>query len=220
MSQTVLRSMRSEDLPQIERIVGRTWNYGDRVGAGTAARFSAIDALNCLSRRTFMRVADIDGDIAGFIVANDLREPRRDWPMLARRAALFLRLALSREGRDGLRMFAKYEHADAMLRRDADQAGRRYEGEVVLFIVSPDFKGHGVGRRLFGSAMEYFQGRGIEEFFLYTDTSCDFGFYEHRGMTRRCERDVEFVLDGHPESLSMYLYDDVTSRQIAYPAKA
>ncbi|MBT1165707.1 GNAT family N-acetyltransferase [Bifidobacterium simiarum] len=214
MSQVVLRSMRAEDLPSIEHIVGRTWNYEDQVGVATAVRFARIDTCNCLSRRTFMRVADIDGRIAGFIVANDLREPRRDYALIARQIMTIARLALSREGREGLRMFAGYERADARLRQAAKAAGKRYEGEVVLFIVSPEFKGHGVGRRLFGAAMDYFRQRGIEDFFLFTDTSCDFGFYEHRGLIRRCARNVSFSLNGHDQTLDMYIYDDATSHQL------
>lgn len=34
-----------------------------------------------------------------------------------------------------------------------------------------------------------------ENFYLFTDTSCNYGFYEHQGMVRRCEKEHVFYID-------------------------
>lgn len=213
-SQAVLRAMRAEDMPRIERIVRRTWSYDDRVSARAAELLGRIDACNCLSRRTYMRVADIDGDVAGFIVVNDLRNPRRDMRLQAVQAVSMLRLLASRDGREGLTMFRRYMATDRRLDNDAREQGRHYDGEIVLFIVNDEYRGYGLGRLLFDDALRHFREIGVEDFFLYTDTDCDFGFYEHRGMSRRAARSVSITLGGHTESAEMYIYDDVVSRQL------
>ena len=62
-----------------------------------------------------------------------------------------------------------------------------------------------MGRRLYDWLMDRFRAAGVHDYFLYTDTSCDVGFYDHRGLTRRAERKVRF--DGG--EAVFYLYDGV-----------
>ncbi|PJM72609.1 hypothetical protein CS006_08525 [Bifidobacterium primatium] len=211
-SQAVLRAMRTEDMPKIEDIVRRTWNYDGLVSPRTAELLARIDACNCLSRRTFMRVADIDGDVAGLIVVNDRRNPRRDLRLTFRQIASYAALATSRDGREGLAMFHEYMRTDRELSRDARTQGMSYDGEIVLFIVNDRYRGHGVGRRLFDAALEHMDDAGIGDFFLYTDTTCDFGFYDHRGLTRRCERHASYTLAGKRFDEDMYIYDGIIGR--------
>ncbi|NEG95796.1 GNAT family N-acetyltransferase [Bifidobacterium sp. SMB2] len=211
-SQAVLRAMRAEDMPKIEDIVRRTWSYDGLVSPRNAGLLARVDACNCLSRRTFMRVADIDGDVAGLIVVNDRRNPRRDFRLAIRQIASYAALAASRDGRQGLAMFHEYMRTDRALSRDAESQGMRYDGEVVLFIVNDRYRGRGVGRMLFDAALEHMRSTGIEDFFLYTDTTCDFGFYDHRGLSRRCERRASYTLAGRRFDEDMYIYDGVIGR--------
>lgn len=221
-SQVVLRPASADDMPATLELVRRAWHDEAGMDLRTSKLAAQVDGLGCLSRRTFMRIADIDGREAGFIAAADLRHPRTDWNL--RQGAERARGALrhSERGRMILRWFAAFADCDARLIRDAELAGRRYQGEVALFIVDRDFRGHGVGRMLFDSAIDYFAGIGVEDFFLFTDTTCDFGFYEHRGLTRRCERVASVSSDGSrvPEPgdtrrISMFVYDDAVSRQLS-----
>ena len=36
----------------------------------------------------------------------------------------------------------------------------------------------------------------LKEFYLFTDTSCNYGFYEHQGMKRRLEKKHVFNIKG------------------------
>ncbi|MBW3087332.1 GNAT family N-acetyltransferase [Bifidobacterium sp. 82T24] len=215
-SQAVLRAMRAEDMPAIEDLATRTWKYDERMTPRNAGLLGRIDACNCLSRRTFMRVADIDGQVAGLIVAADRRHPRTDHRLVLRQAAAGLRLLADAEGRRGLRTFAEYMATDRALDRDARGQGRRYDGEIVLFIVDDHYRGHGLGRLLFDAALAYFRDRGIDDVFLYTDTGCDYGFYDHRGMERRCSRRVDLDQAGGDAVEEMYIYDGSVGRLTAW----
>ena len=50
-------------------------------------------------------------------------------------------------------------------------------------------RGMGVGRRLFNHMLGVFHDAGLREYFLFTDSTCDVGFYDHRGLIRKAERD-------------------------------
>ena len=45
------------------------------------------------------------------------------------------------------------------------------------------------GRRLFSHMLGVFHDAGLREYFLFTDSTCDVGFYDHRGLIRKAERD-------------------------------
>lgn len=59
--------------------------------------------------------------------------------------------------------------------------------EIKLLIVSPDAQGLGVGRALMDAAAAHVRSEGRPGFFLITDDTCDVGFYDHMGLSRRLE---------------------------------
>ena len=42
---------------------------------------------------------------------------------------------------------------------------------------------------------------------MFTDTSCNYGFYEHQGMRRRCEKEHLFHINGKAASMRFFIYD-------------
>ncbi len=113
-------------------------------------------------------------------------------------------LLLSKEGREILSFFKNVDGIDGMLLKQCD---KDYKGEISLFALSPEYRGLGIGKELFHSLLGYMKSEGIKEFYLYTDTSCNFGFYEHQGMVRRQQHKEPINLKGQKDELEFYLYD-------------
>ena len=68
---------------------------------------------------------------------------------------------------------------------DLEREGRANEttmGELELFIVNPDVRGHGVGGRLWRRMQEHFAAWDVPAFYLHTDSDCDVSFYDHKGL--------------------------------------
>lgn len=72
---------------------------------------------------------------------------------------------------------------DGLLRR-ADVDGH---AEIVLLAVDERLRGIGVGGALLDAALSYCARAGAHGAYLFTDTSCTWTFYEHRGLTRLAE---------------------------------
>ena len=62
-------------------------------------------------------------------------------------------------------------------------------------------------KNAFQAALEYMKQKNLEEFYLFTDTSCNYGFYEHQGMTRCLEKTHIFNLKGKQVPMSFFIYD-------------
>ena len=55
--------------------------------------------------------------------------------------------------------------------------------------------------------LDYLKEQKLDEFYLFTDTSCNYGFYEHQGMRRRCEKEHIFNINGQTAKMSFFIYE-------------
>lgn len=84
------------------------------------------------------------------------------------------------------------------------------EAELELFAVASAARGTGVGGELWRRLLASLKERNVEAYFLHTDSTCDFGFYEHKGLDRVAERlhadHPEDGVDGMPLTMDQYIY--------------
>ncbi len=86
--------------------------------------------------------------------------------------------------------------------------------ELKLLIVSPAAQGLGVGGRLFSAAREEAH-KAAGGMFLLTDDSCDFSFYEHKGLTRKVTRRTQVDQLACPQDaaeFNLYVYAEGAAR--------
>ncbi len=86
--------------------------------------------------------------------------------------------------------------------------------ELKLLIVSNRAQGLGVGGRLF-SAARAAAHEAAGGMFLITDDSCDFGFYEHKGLSRMVARPTqvtELACPQDPQDFNLYVYAEEAER--------
>ena len=88
-----------------------------------------------------------------------------------------------------------------------NENNKTYPAELALFAVSSSCRGKGIGKMLFQSALNYMKQEKLKEFYLFTDTSCNYGFYEHQGMKRRLEKKHVFNIKGQQAVMNFFIYD-------------
>ena len=185
MANVEYRAFLTDDFDDVARIVGQTWHEGpderDRWLQGAA------DLANCLRRTTCGRVAIARGRVVGFVLVRAGGvDPAEDALWARRRDEALAELAA--RNASAAADFAAYaqaeERIDARLLRES---GCDERFEVVLFIMAPEARGLGAGGALFDWARDALARGGAREYFLYTDDSCTWGFYEHRGLRRTAE---------------------------------
>lgn len=64
-----------------------------------------------------------------------------------------------------------------------------------------------MGKELFQLLLKYMKGQRIENIYLFTDTSCNYGFYEHQGMIQRGAIEQNFVIHNQRADMTFFLYD-------------
>ena len=113
-------------------------------------------------------------------------------------------LFLSKEGRNASKIFGNVNGIDKQL---LSECGKSYPAELALFAVNSSYRGKGIGKILFQSVLDYMNEQKINEFYLFTDTSRNYGFYEHQGMVKRCEKEHLFDIKGQSAKMIFFIYE-------------
>lgn len=117
-------------------------------------------------------------------------------------------LFLSKEGRGVFEIFKNVSGIDKEL---LQECGIEYPAELALFAVDSSCRGKGIGKQLFQSALDYMKQEQLDKFYLFTDTSCNYGFYEHQGMERCVEKEHIFNIKGQRASMKFFIYEYLLS---------
>lgn len=109
-------------------------------------------------------------------------------------------MLVSEEGRNAL---SKYGiDINTINNTMIDKLGVDFDAELSLFMVAPEGQELGIGSTLYKYILNKLQ-KNIENFYLYTDTTCNYGFYEYKGLDRVSKKNVEAPIN---EEIDFFIY--------------
>lgn len=199
-----LREYKKEDFNALVNIIKETWNYDKFSSPKIASKLAKVFFNSCLTNYTYSKVALIDEKVVGIILANNIKKHKCPISNRLKQLQSILSLYIFKEGRKVSNIFKSVNGIDKQLLNDCNKS---YPAELALFAISPSYRGKGIGKVLFQSAIDYLKSEGINEFYLFTDTSCNYGFYEHQGMVRRSEKEHIFNIKGQMAKMDFFIYD-------------
>lgn len=201
------RAFAPEDFERVAVLLGRTWLPEFDEAPQRAA--SQIELAHYLAQTTWSLLAERGDEILGAVLLAErgaVATGDAGW------AELEARLTRAAEKDEALAEAVRTEmdgvREEAELERDYLAGGPLgADAAVKLLIVSPDAKGLGLGGKLFSAALEHLREAGAAGYHLLTDDSCDFGFYEHKGLTQAMRRRSRAYWPGvDPEKDEFYVY--------------
>ncbi len=198
-----LREFRESDRPALEQIIRETWNYDRFCSPQTAKKMAKVYLNSCLADQTYTQVAIAQNSPVGVIMAKNATTHRCSLHLRLIQLLSVFSLLSTGEGRSAFRLLWNVEQIDREL---LDQCGP-YDGELAFFAVQKDWRGLGIGKALFQSVVKYMRSQGISAFYLFTDTSCNYEFYERQGMKRRVSKEHLMKMRSHIERFVFFLYD-------------
>ena len=201
-----IRELKKEDMPELENIIRKTWNYDRFAGPKTAKRLARVFLTSCLTNQTFSRVALLEGKPVGIILAKNSAAHKCPFSYRWQQICAIASVLFTREGRKVSKIFQGVNGVDKELLK---RCKTPYPAELALFAVDASSRGKGIGKLLFQEALSYMKEQKLPSFYLYTDTSCNYGFYEHQGMVRRQEQDKVFSVNVEEAKMTFFIYDYV-----------
>ena len=200
------RAFAPDDFERVAVLLGRTWLPEFDEAAQRVA--SQIELAHYLAQTTWSLLAERGNEVLGAVLLAE-RGTASDGAGWAELEARLTRAAEKDEAlAEAVRTEMDGVREEAELERDYLAGGPLgADAAVKLLIVSPDAKGLGLGGRLFSAALEHLREAGAVGYHLLTDDSCDFGFYEHKGLTQAMRRRSRAYWPGvDPEKDEFYVY--------------
>lgn len=188
LSQIEYRPLQLEDAQDLANILGEIWHTD--VEGEARQLHGLIDLAIYAQQPTWAQVAEMDGRAVGVVMAR-AGEPSSDqaapWQNIEEES--WDRLAEMPDGKaDELRTY--FDGAQAIDAELLAESGCDPNYELVLFAVSGETQGRGVGSALLNAAQDYLREQGATHAFIYTDTDCNWQYYERRGMEHKAERAI------------------------------
>ncbi len=202
--QIELREYQKQDFKALETIIKETWHYDDFSSPKIAIKLAKVFLSSCLTNYTFSRVAVVDGNVVGIIMVNNIAKHKCPLSNRLLQIKSILSLLSSKEGRKISKIFSNINGIDKQL---LNENNKIYLAELALFVVSSSCRGKGIEKMLFQSVLKYMKQEKLKEFYLFTDTSCNYGFYEHQGMKRRLEKKHIFNIKEPQAIMNFFIYD-------------
>lgn len=177
------RELKKQDYRDVENIIRNTWHY-DKISSSPrcAENMARLFLRSCLVRHTFSRVAVQNNQVIGIILGRSERSFKHPHPKnVCSQIHAILSLMISKERRRIANMFRGFDHIDKEL---LSSSGQKFDGELVLFAVDEKSRGLGIGKQLLQRLKSYMEEEQVKQLFLFTDTTCNYPFYESQGFKR------------------------------------
>lgn len=206
MTDIYFREFRKQDYEPVEDIIREAWHYDQMCPPQTAKKMAKAFLSSCLANQTFTQVAVLKGRAVGVIMGKNIGKHRCPVQYRFRQIASIFSVLADKAGRRISSIFKNVSEIDRELLK---RSNMKYQGELAFFAVREDCRGLGVGKRLYEKLLSYMKSQQIQHFFLYTDTSCNYPFYEHQGLKQRCRESHVFSIKDKKEEMIFFLYDNL-----------
>lgn len=198
------RDLQKEDYSRLEKMIGDTWGFGRRCKEKKVAGLLEKSYwASLLAQENYARVALINGKPAGVVLVRRVGKGKKNFTMNFRKLFYGIRLAVNAEGRSNLKLFRELNRQNRQMYKDL---GQKFDGELIYLNIMRNKREKGMGGQLWEDAKAYIKETGGKNFFFFTDTTCDYKFYEKKGCQRISASEKIVDIGGQRKHLEMYIY--------------
>lgn len=171
------------DLPELISIIERVWYLDGDNSKETSRSLATIDISYYIGVSTHRFVAKQDGQILGLIFCSNGETPvdYEKWQKLEHESTIHAKKLFCKADFKDYEIFGEVE--SRLVHKYWNTNTNDAKWEITLFCVSPTIKSQGIGGMLFSYILSFMKEQGAKHYFLATDDDCDFGFYQHKGLT-------------------------------------
>lgn len=207
MDNIIYREIEKCDYTTVKSLINEAFNFEDIISNKDVLNKSLnIYLRGCLSSTTFSSVAVKNGNVIGFILGSS-KNKNNTFNLIKHNIALafsaFSLLFKSKDDKEALNGYKKIlkSYDELMHNRNDD-----FQGCIELFIVSKECRGLGVGKKLVNDLMNYMKDNSVSNLYLYSDSNCNYGFYDSQGFNQLDSRNVKMQNSNKSTILGVYLY--------------
>ncbi len=206
MEEMLIRTLRKSDEEDLRKLIADAWYPKDAFSdQKLRSDLIRLEATFVLVASDWKRVVETEDEVKA-VICGRLSRRRLPFRHICRGlglVGLFLKLFLrSKASRRALAEEWDYYRVMRRLKRKKS-LGRT--AECTLFIVHSDLRGKGAGKKLMKELAAKAEQAGKANIHLFTDTSCNYGFYDAYGFDRLAACEM-YSRTEKEERFEVYLY--------------
>ena len=198
----ICKEYTENDLPFLTDIVIKVWGFDDILSEKNAKLIAELNLYSFLNTATFTKAALKDKIPVGFLIGK-ITNSKLNNIYENKIKEIKSKMSKNIEGIVSLLVYKKIKSINNNLYK---RANKNYDAELSFFAVSKDYQGVGIGKALFEEFNNYLKENNINNLYLYTDTYCNYKFYEHFGMHKIKEKHFSIPFTKKFD-IDFYLYD-------------
>ncbi|RDY29509.1 GNAT family N-acetyltransferase [Romboutsia weinsteinii] len=205
MEKVIYRELSRNDYSRIKELICEAFGFSDFI-----KNEKLLDAIlstylhGCIMDSSFSRVAVKNNNVIGIILGsakNDKNNLKKLHNNLSFLSACTKLLASSKEDKMLIKEFSIIKDTYKEIISGKEDS---FQGCVQLFIVSQESRGLGIGKTLVSDLFDYMKSMSVSSLYLYTDTRCNYGFYDNNNFNRINEKEIYF--NSIDANLDVFLY--------------
>lgn len=203
MMEVNLRLMQTSDYEELLKLVIVTWDYRSWVQPELVYPMAEFFLSDLLQRSDHIVIATVDGTLAG-VCAGDIIDLTKLQSFSRRQKLKALGEILQQTEKDSI--FEKYIQTLALDEVLLRESKHEFPASLNLLIVKEEYQGLGIGSKLYRDFCQYLKNNDVHSFYLYTDDSSDYRFYEHQKMEKLAQKDFYWKPKQRAERETYFIY--------------
>ena len=210
MEKVLYRNLIEEDCEVCKKLIGEAFGFNEFIKDEKFLNLMLESYLNeCILESSFSKVAIKDDKVIGLILGGADKDKNRlkvndDFKLDYEKEEIeSLMENVSEENKNVIKELLKIKIVYDEIIDDKNKKGE-FQGSIQLFIVSKESRGLGVGKKLLNYLFDYMKNMDVKSLYLYTDTRCNYGFYDSQNFKRLREKELYF--DSIKAKLDVFLY--------------
>lgn len=175
------RPLEKNDYKALANMISNTWHYEKITSPFASLHLSYAFLYSSLAHHTYTQVAVSNNTPVGLIIGRTNDVPLKHKCYYVYLLFHLVLLLFTSEGKQAVQSFRRNSQVSQALLKLTYES---YDGEVLFFAVDQTLRGSGVGSYLFDDYLNYLKTKGARTFYLFTDTTCTYTFYEYKGLKR------------------------------------
>lgn len=204
MKNLIYRNIKKEDYPQIKNLINKAFGFYQFI---KDEKFLDL-VLNmylqdCIIASSFSKIAEKDGKVIGIILGNSKKDKsiRKLHNLTSLSKSGLNLLFTNKENKKALKEFSIVHDTYKEIIKGRKSS---FDGCIQLFIVSEESRGLGIGKTLLDHLFTYMKMQSVKSLYLYTDTRCNYKFYDSQNF--KCLNEKELFFKSYKEKLTVFLY--------------
>lgn len=208
MEKVIYRCLVKEDYESVKELIGEAFGFNELIkDKKFLDSVLTIYLQGCILESSFSKVAEKDNKVIGIILGDSKKDKNRlkkAHNIFSLASSMLKALMANKENKKFMKEFGKVQEA---YKEPINGIETDFQGCIELFIVSGESRGLGVGKALMNYLFNYMESMDVKSLYLYTDTRCNYGYYDSQNFDRIDEREIQFDSTGEKLNVFLYSYD-------------